>query len=112
MPWQAAWGMTDAKGKLKVAFPPTVYYEMVHDPQTSAQIAQESSAGRGAGWGWGCQRALASPVWKPDSCTKPSLARLARLALTSPPNPSHPLPTAGAAHLQSQRRARRQDRHA
>jgi hypothetical protein len=39
MPWQAAWGMTDAAGKFKVAFPPTVYYEMVHDPQTAQQIA-------------------------------------------------------------------------
>lgn len=40
MPWQAAWGMTDAKGKFKVAFPPTAYYEMVNDPQTAAQIKQ------------------------------------------------------------------------
>lgn len=43
MPWQAAWGMTDAAGRLKVAFPPTVYYEMVHDPQTAAQINQAST---------------------------------------------------------------------
>ena len=47
MPWQAAWGMTDAKGKLKVAFPPTAYYEMVNDPQTAAQIKQVGGSAAG-----------------------------------------------------------------
>jgi hypothetical protein len=49
MPWQAAWGMTDAAGKFKVAFPPTVYYEMVHDPQTAQQIAAVSAVHTGGG---------------------------------------------------------------
>lgn len=28
MPWAKAWGATDAKGKFKYRFPPTVFYEM------------------------------------------------------------------------------------
>lgn len=38
MPWEAAWGATDGAGKLKIAFPPTVYYRMARDAQTWRQI--------------------------------------------------------------------------
>ena len=44
MPWEAAWGATDGKGKLKIAFPPTVYYQMVRDVQTAMQIKKASDA--------------------------------------------------------------------
>ncbi|PRW59841.1 hypothetical protein C2E21_1509 [Chlorella sorokiniana] len=39
MPWAKAWGAVDSKGRLKYRFPPTVFYEMANDVETSKQIA-------------------------------------------------------------------------
>lgn len=38
MPWEKAWGATNGHGKLRYAFPPTVFYMMKRDKQTKMQI--------------------------------------------------------------------------